>query len=154
ANSAAALDAGEFQIVVGPNVGAPAAGRHLGRFADLFGRDAVDALAAVAQAELQRSPVTLAEVVYTPARAHSANVVIRPAVRTHEIVVDTAPGVPGERVVPVNELLVSVRSGQFVVSWSRGDTEIVAVQGHMLNLRAAPPAVRFLFDAAAQRRAT
>jgi thiopeptide-type bacteriocin biosynthesis protein len=152
AASTDALDRGQFQIVVGPNVGAPAAGRHLGRFADLLGRAAADALGSVAEYEQQRLPATLAEVVYTPDRARSANVAIRPAVRSHEIVVDTQAGVPGDYAVPVNELLVGVRAGRFVLSWPRGDTEIIAVQGHMLNTLAAPPAVQFLLAVGAQRQ--
>jgi hypothetical protein len=36
ASSAADLDAGQFQIIIGPNLGAQSAGRNLGRFADLL----------------------------------------------------------------------------------------------------------------------
>ena len=143
-----ALDDGEFQVVVGPNVGSPAAGRHLGRFADLLGTRARDALDEVAEIENRFSTAQLAEVVYIPERAHSANVAIRPAVRTHEIVFDTLPGVPERCAVPINELIVGVRSGRFVISWPRDGTEIVAVQGHMLNPRNAPTPARFLLDAA------
>jgi thiopeptide-type bacteriocin biosynthesis protein len=147
-----ALDHGQFQIVVSPNVGALAAGRHLGRFADLLGSAAADALAAVAQVEQQCSRAALAEIVYLPARGHAANVTIRPAVRTYEIVVDTSAGVSEDRVIPLNEIFVGVHEGRFVLSWPRGGTEIVAMQGHMLNVQAAPPAVKFLLAAAAQGR--
>jgi lantibiotic biosynthesis protein len=46
AASSAALDAGDFQLVVGPNLGADGAGRNLGRFTDLLGPPAHRALAA------------------------------------------------------------------------------------------------------------
>ncbi|MFI1154947.1 lantibiotic dehydratase [Streptomyces sp. NPDC020817] len=143
------LDAGDFQLVIGPNVGSAEAGRHLGRFADLLGLPAYRALEETVRSAAELDPDTLpVEVVYQPAASRSANVVIRPALRSHECVLGTLPGVPWERVVPLSELVVSVCSGRFVVSWPAAGTEVVAVQGHMLNLMAAPPPARFLLAAA------
>jgi class I lanthipeptide synthase len=153
ASSPAAIDAGNFQVVVGPNLGATSAGRNLGRFADLLGPRAQAALAAVDQAEAALAPGrVLAEVVYLPERARSANVAIRPAVRTREIVIATLPGVPAERVVAVNELVVGIGAGRFRVRWPRGGVEVVGVQGHMLNPLRAPAAARFLLDVAGDGR--
>jgi len=153
APSPAAVDAGNFQVVVGPNLGAGAAGRNLGRFADLLGPRAKAALAEVASAEAALAPgCVLAEVVYTPQRARSANVAIRPAVRTLEIVIATLPGVAAEHVVPVNELVVGVRAGRLVVRCPARDVEVVGVQGHMLNPLRAPPVARFLLDVAGAGR--
>jgi thiopeptide-type bacteriocin biosynthesis protein len=64
------------------------------------------------------------------------------------VTIGTTPGVPWERVVPLGELVVGVRDGRFYVRWPRVDADLVAVQGHMLNSMAAPPALRFLLDAA------
>ena len=149
APSPAAIDAGDFQVIVGPNLGAITAGRSLGRFADLLGPPAVAAMgeAAAAEAALAQDQV-LAEVVYMPQRARSANVAIRPTVRTHEIVVATRPGVADERAIPVNELVVGLRGGRFSVRWPRGGLQVLGVQGHMLNTLHAHPAVRFLLDVA------
>lgn len=153
AESAAAIDAGAFQAVVGPNLGAAAAGRNLGRFAHVLGARARAALAEVADAEAALAPGRiLAEVVYLPERARSANVAIRPAVRTREIVFDSLPGVAGEQVVPVSELVVGIRDGRLTVRWPAGGVEVVGVQGHMLNPLMAPPAARFLLDVARDGR--
>ncbi|HEY2592663.1 MAG TPA: lantibiotic dehydratase family protein, partial [Chloroflexota bacterium] len=153
AESAAAVDAGEFQLVVGPNLGAAAGGRNLGRFAELLGHRAVAGLERLANAEADLAPdCVFAEIVYAPARPRLANVVVRPAIRHYEITIGTTPGVPWERVVPLGELVVGVRDGRFYVRWRRTDSDVVAVQGHMLNPMGAPPAVRFLLDAAAGRR--
>ena len=64
ASSPQAIDAGEFQIMLGPNVEAPTSGRHLGRFAHLLGAQACEALARIAQSEeaLYRNHI-IAEVV-------------------------------------------------------------------------------------------
>jgi thiopeptide-type bacteriocin biosynthesis protein len=153
ASSPAAIDAGEFLAVVGPNLGAAAAGRNLARFADLLGPQARAALAEVADAEAALDPGRiLAEVVYLPQRPRSANVAIRPAVRSQEIVIGTVPGVADEQVVPVNELVVGVREGRFCVRWPAGGAEVVGVQGHMLSPLQAPAAARFLLEVAREGR--
>ncbi|MEV5282862.1 lantibiotic dehydratase [Streptomyces sp. NPDC052811] len=153
-SSPAAIDAGDFQIVVGPNAGASAAGRNLGRFADLLGPGAIAALKGVAAAEDGLDPqLVRAEVVYTPHTTRLANVVIRPAVRTQEIVFATHPGVDDDHVVPVDELLVGVHAGRFTVSRpDRSDEQLVGMQGHMLSPMLAPAAVRFLLDVARDGR--
>ena len=73
------VDEGRFQVVVGPNLGASAAGRNLGRFADLIGDEATAALQAVGRAEVSQNPNCIwAELVYLPWRFRSANVAVRP----------------------------------------------------------------------------
>lgn len=51
ARSAAAVDRGDYRLVIGPNLGAAAAGRGLGRFADLLGAAAHGLLQEAAAAE-------------------------------------------------------------------------------------------------------
>jgi lantibiotic biosynthesis protein len=149
AESAEAIDAGDFRLLVGPNLGAQAAGRNLGRFADLLGDEGERALAAAARVEERCDPGRLGvEVVYMPARARSANVVIRPAVRDHEIVLGATPGVAAGRVVPLDELLVGLGPRGFRVRWPRVGAELRLHAGHMLNAAAAPTVCRFLDDVA------
>ena len=154
APSPAALDAGDFQVVVGPNVGSGAAGSSLGRFADLLGPGARTALAGVAAGEQAADPgAVLAEVVYLPRRTRMANVAVRPGVRSREIVLGARPGVPDGQVVPVDELAVGLRGGRFAVTWpAAGGAQVLGVQGHMLNPQAAPAAARFLLDVAGHGR--
>ena len=148
APSATAIDAGEFQIIVGPNLGAFAAGRNLGRFADLLGPEAEAALDRIARAESERIPDRLrAELVYLPQDYRLANLAVRPAMRSHEIIFGTNAGVSPSEVIPLNELVVGIRNGRFYVRWLVEDVEVIACAGHMLNSRvAAPAAFRFLED--------
>ncbi|MFG2334252.1 lantibiotic dehydratase [Streptomyces sp. NPDC048604] len=153
AGSAEAIDRGEFQLVVGPTLGASAAGRTLGRFAGLLGPPAHAALEELARIEQTFEPGRLlAEVIYAPDPPRSANVALTPPIRRHEIVVDTWPGVPDDAAIPLSELVVGRRAGRFVVSWPSGGAEVVAVQGHMLNTARAPAAVRFLLEVAQEGR--
>ncbi|MEU7169786.1 lantibiotic dehydratase [Streptomyces morookaense] len=145
AASAAAVDAGDFLVVVGPNLGGSAAGRNLGRFADLIGPEAEAALTAAAEAEAAACPGRLwAEIVYQPGHPRSANVAIRPLVREHQVVLDTAPGPHAGRTIPLDELVVGVHDDRFLLRWPAAGREVVPCAGHMLNPWQAPAMVRFL----------
>ena len=138
---------GRFQVVIGPNLGATAAGRNLGRFADLLGEQALAGLGEIDSAERAHRPdARWAELVYLPAHFRSANVAIRPHPRPYEIAVGTTPGVGPGRVIPPGELVVGIRAGRFYVRWPRHDAEVIGCAGHMLNNMAAPDVVRFLDD--------
>jgi thiopeptide-type bacteriocin biosynthesis protein len=154
AESATDLDAGRFQIVVGPNLGAVAAGRNLGRFADLLGEQATSALEEVGSAESAQHPDCLwTELVYLPPRLRSANVAVRPHPRAYEISIGTSPGRPPDRVIPLDELVVSTQHGRFYVRWPARGAEVIACAGHMLNNIQAPDVCRFLDDVRRDGRA-
>jgi lantibiotic biosynthesis protein len=147
AASAADVDAGRFQVVVGPNLGASAAGRNLGRFAPLLEEKAAAALEQVGRTELAHHPDNLwAELVYLPRRFRSANVAIRPHPRRYEIVFGTTAGHPPDRVIPVDELVVGVRNGRFYLRWPAHDADVLGCAGHMLNNMQAPDVCRFIDD--------
>jgi class I lanthipeptide synthase len=137
------LDDGRFQVIVSPMLGSYAAGRILGRFAYLFGEPAERALreAAVRDDHQRGLP---AELVYQPERPWLNNVMVRPAVREHEIPVGAAPGVGRDRVIPAEELLVGVSGDSFRLRWPAGGTYVDVCEGHMLNPKAAPAVAAFL----------
>jgi len=154
AASAAAIDRGDFTMVLGPNLGAQAAGRNLGRFAGLLAPDGPDALAQASAAEQAHAPDRLwAEAVYLPANFRLANVVIRPAVRTYEVGVGVTPGVPFPRVIPLDELVVGVEQGRFYVRWPAAGKRVHFSAGHMLNTHNAPAVMRFLSELASDGKA-
>jgi thiopeptide-type bacteriocin biosynthesis protein len=147
ADSATDLDEGRFQVVVGPNLGASAAGRNLGRFVDLLGEEATAAVEELGRAETEQHPNALwTELVYLPHQLRSANVTIRRHPRPHEIAIGTTPGCSPERVIPLDELVVGVRDGRFYVRWPARDAEVLACASHMLNNMQAPDVCRFLDD--------
>lgn len=153
ARSAAAIDRGAFAVGVGPNLGASAGGRNLGRFASMLGPTGTALLESIAAAEVADRPDAVhAELVFLPTQTRSANVAVRPSAYDHEIVVGATPGVPAAGAIPVGELVVGVRDGRFVVRWPAADAEVVAHAGHMLNHHTASPALRFLLDVADEGR--
>jgi thiopeptide-type bacteriocin biosynthesis protein len=147
AQSNTAIDSGEFELVIGPNLGAMGAGRNLGRFADLLAPGASHALQSVARAEESNDLGRIwAELVYLPQPLHAANVVVRAPVRSHEIVIGVPPGIDNSLVIPLDELVVGVSAGRFYLRWTKRDLEVVVCSGHMLNTIRAPAVCRFLAD--------
>ena len=146
ARSAAALDAGDFTLVVAPNVGAAEAGRGLGRFADLLGERAERALRRSVPARDAGTDAIDAELVYMPTAARLANVAVRPAIHPYEIVVGATPGVAYDHVIPLDELALGIEHDRLVVWWSARRMRVQVHAGHMLNAFTAPPACRLLAE--------
>lgn len=154
AQSQQAIDSGDYQVVIGPNIGAMAAGRNLGRFAAALGEDAVRHLEETALLEQSFDPeVILAELVYLPRKFRSMNVCVRPGVRDFEILVGTMPSTSWDRVIPLEELAVRLNGGLFELWWPSRGAKIVITSGHMLNYSRAPAVCRFLADVSLQGKA-
>jgi len=156
ASDRAALDRGDYRLVIGPNLGGQAAGRGLARFADLLGDRATDLLRWTAEAEEadaarpaadlgDDTPIT-AELVYLPGTHRAANVTVRPAVRGYEIPVGVSAGVDAGHVIAPDRLAVVVRDGRLRLWWPDADREVRVASGHMLNPAAAPAVCRFLSE--------
>lgn len=155
AHSAAEVDRGEFRLMVGPNLGAQAAGRNLGRFADLLGKSASDALSAVAAIEIAHHPESVhAELVHLPLAGRSANVAVRPSFYDYEIVAGTTANVDATRSIPLAEILVGVRDRRFYARWPGAPGDLHVHASHMLTSRAAPEAFRFLEEVTRGGRTT
>ena len=146
AESKVALDAGHFELAIGPIVGSMAAGRLLGRFADFTpGADA--ALAQIAAREIERTPGRImAELTYAPRSRRLENVSTRPNHRPYEIAVGITSGADPARTIPIDELLVATRGDRFVIRWAATGDEVVVTTGHMLSYARAPLVCRFLSE--------
>jgi thiopeptide-type bacteriocin biosynthesis protein len=142
AASEAAVDTGDFKVIVGG--GAELAGRSLGRFADLLGTRARAALADLDNREGAGERRLRAELVYLPGRVDAANLAVRPAFGSHEIVYGTTSSAPADRLIPLNELVIGVREGRFYVRWPRGRATIAVFERTVVHPLLAPPAIRFL----------
>ena len=138
------VDAGEFKVVVGPNIGSSWGGRNVGRFADLLGEDGRRAAQEATRAGADGSGALMAEIVYLPRTFRLANVAIRPATCTHEFALGLWPGVSPEREIPLDELVVGIDKERFYLRWPGHARRVVFSSGHMLNFREAPPVCGFL----------
>jgi lantibiotic biosynthesis protein len=151
AASREALDRGEWQAAAIPGCVVPG-GRMFGRFLDLLGDGALEALRAYARREERLFPELIsAELSYFPA-GRRGNVVLCPRLRDHEIVVNATPSLPPERVIDLDDLVVGADDQRFCLrSLSRG-RRVVVTQSHMLNLMLAPNVYRFLREVSADGR--
>ena len=142
-----AVDSGDFTLVIGPNLGASSAGRWLGRFADLFGPTGEEYYAWLSGAEQDAEAAVPAEVVYLPGTPRSTNVIVRPTIGTHEIVVSGRGS--AEHQLDLTDLLVG-HDGTKLYLRSRSQGLLLRPTArHMLNHHGAPPVCQFL-DAVGQ----
>ena len=79
-----------------------------------------------------------AEVVCLPMRLSAANAVVHAPLRAWEVVLDAAPGVPSERVIPLRELAVVLDGGRLAIVWPRADREVDLQQHTVLNRTLLP----------------
>ncbi len=147
ASSQSAINADDYQIVIGPRLGDDPAGRSFGRFYDILGQESVAGLRDLARVEEDaHADAIFAELVYLPNGAHAANVALCPLVREHEIAVDVSPGVPFEKMISPNDLVVGIRDERFYARSLTLGKEVVARSTHLLNWFHAPNVCRFLMD--------
>jgi lantibiotic biosynthesis protein len=146
ASSREALDRGEWRAVVNP--GALAIdGRTFCRFFDIMGDEALEQLRAYIEREESLFPdVIFAELSYLPISGRGANVAVRPALRSYEIVVNTTPSVPPDRVIPLHDLVVGASLDGFYIRSQRLRKKVIVCQGSMLNIQAGPNVCRFLLE--------
>lgn len=150
ARSRGELSAGKFTLVVSPGFGGLAGGKHIGRFADLLGRESIDLLDEIAQAEQAWDPHQLAvELVFPPQKSEHLNVCARTIGRPY-VTCYGAPAIVGEaRHVMLSEIVIGLRSSGFFARWARENVEIRPCGWHMLNPIYVPSTLQFLVDIAA-----
>lgn len=133
------INRGDFQVMAGPGVGALFAGRHLGRFAHLFGGELNTKLHAPVDRERSRFPDHLfAEVCYLPPNWRSANVIIHRPIADYEVVRGTSPSLSYDSVIALDDLIVGVHDNRFYVRSASLKRKIRFVHAHMLNPTSAP----------------
>jgi thiopeptide-type bacteriocin biosynthesis protein len=145
--SAAEVQAGEYRLVVGANVGAGAMGRHLARLDALLGPEIRAELRQQSRREQSLEPdVLFAELAYRPREPRSANVALRLTERDHEICVHASHGMDPQRSLSVDELLVGVRAGRLTLVHGPSNRVVRVCSGHMLNTQAESALVRLLAE--------
>ncbi|MGI5132081.1 lantibiotic dehydratase [Pseudonocardia sp. CA-107938] len=143
ARSVAALDRGDFRLVMWSSLMAVQAGALSGRFAHLVGGTAGPVPEGAIAAQLE----------FTPAFSRSANLSRVPRLLEHRIPVGLFADGDDPGVIGLDDLAVGAdRYGLYL--WSlRHDTEVVPQALHMLDMRTqAPNVVRFLCAIAATRQ--
>lgn len=144
ADTASELDAGRFHLIIGGNVGAYAAGMHLGRFATALGKRGEQALreAATVQASYDTGAIW-ADLAFRPPLPRSKNVVVRPPMSRYQLVFEDAPSRDAQ-CIPFRELRVGSTGTRFYLKWAEADRDVRVLATHVYNLHLSPPVCQFV----------
>ncbi|GCE29358.1 hypothetical protein KDA_48420 [Dictyobacter alpinus] len=148
ARSREALDTGNWRLVVAHPPALLPGGRTFGRFHKMMDQQQLDALKQYIKAEEALFPeVIFAELNYIFPLERDMNVMLRPQLRSYEIVMNTWSSVTPENRISLDDLVVGVRPDRFYLRSLRLGKEVVVCQSHALNTERTPPLCRFLLDA-------
>lgn len=145
ADGSRAIDEGDFEILFHGVVG-PSGGRLLGRFCHAS-KNIHEMVALHLRREEELLPEAIfAEVVHLN-DGREGNLVCRPVLRPHEILVSGVAGAGPEDLIPVADLLVSVRAGSIILTSRSRGRRVIPRLTSALNVDMRSPAVyRFLVD--------
>lgn len=131
ANDAAAIDRGEFQLLLSPLVGTRQAGRMSGRFLDLLdnGPRRIQEVCRAEEKALVRRGRVRAEIFYSPKRVKMQNVMGHPHGWSHYILLNANERAEGQA-IDVADLRIGIRDDELAVVWARTGqvVEISALQ--------------------------
>ncbi|TCP58059.1 thiopeptide-type bacteriocin biosynthesis protein [Tumebacillus sp. BK434] len=149
ARSQAALERGDYRMVLGANHGSNRAGQMFGRFVNLLGNRVRDGLREAVQREQDLRPdAVFAELVYLPVAGRASNVLLSFNAHDAEIVLGTRSSKEPERTITPDDLVVGMRGERLYLKSRRLGCEVVPVTTHMLNMQNTPNLYRFLRELA------
>ena len=142
--SAKDVDEGNYRIL--PTGLLAGAGRSLGRFADMLGDEAINALRSVDRAEQALLPDQIsAEISSLPRSLRLGNVCTIPGTRQHRIVLDSWPGNETEiETIHLNDLLIGLNEDQFYLRSAKTGAIVRAYSPSLLNSLFRTQIARFL----------
>jgi len=123
APSAAAVDAGEFRVLL-EGVGGPSGANLLGRFCHGDPVLADHVRRHLRQEEARRPDAVFVEMVHLP-EGRVGNIMLRPLLRDHELVFLGRSGAPPERQIHIEDLTVRVVDDRVVLRSRRLDREVI-----------------------------
>jgi thiopeptide-type bacteriocin biosynthesis protein len=149
AESARAVDEGDFRTVLCPNPGSHAAGMSFGRFLDVMEPDIRGKLRQVhKQVTALRPEAEFVDLVYQPRAGRSANVSLAPSWRDYGVIVGTNPAKGKTQALALGDLWVGATLDRFYVRSTSLGKEVVIAPNNMLNPQGAPNMCRFLYELA------
>lgn len=154
AKSAEAIDQGNYQLVVGPNIGAMKAGRHFARFADMLNPTLQGWLKEPHILDHRRDPLADAvELTFMPTDTRLANVSLRLPVLDVELNYGVSGGRPLSHTLRFDDLIVGAENGQLYVKSLSLGRQLRVSSNSMLNPTRAPRECQILLALASDEGA-
>jgi hypothetical protein len=145
ASSIAAINRGEYRVVMTHDSGFAGAGRSLARFARLLSGHEQAVLRRMVDGEVRNPDEPLvAELVYWPGSEGGTHLFSRPPLLSHEIVVEGNPGVAEANVIALDDIVVGIAGNRFYLRSVTHDRRVLARSTHTANTYLAPNIARFL----------
>lgn len=146
ASDDAAVDQGEFRVIMSHTLGCDPAGRWLGRFTRALEPDMRTLFAdLIAQ---DRSGRPLVDLVYLPDPSNHQDLAVRPQFASYEVAFGVTPGVSEQRTLPLEDLHISLDGERFKVESKLMGCEVRVFSTGVTNTYRAPNALRFLDEIA------
>lgn len=150
AKSQSDINAGRFDVVVGPSVATSTAGKAFGRFHRSLPKAVFESFRQVHARPLEEqslAPQTLqAEVSFLPLQARMMNVATKALVQSYEIPMGVPPSVTSEFIIDLEDIVVGVNKEGFYLKSRSRNAYLSVVSSHMLASPHAPNVVRFMED--------
>ena len=149
ASSESDIDEGNFDLLIGPNIGAAGVGRALARFSHVIGQSAIDFLKVAAELENSLTePFINVETVFYPEFSRLANVTSQHKSRRYQLYWDCIPDKNDCSAIFPSELAIGMTKNKFYVRWLPSGKKVRIFSNNLINLQYAPLALRFLCEAA------
>lgn len=149
ASSAAAVDQGDYQLILAPNPGSLGAGKTFGRFMHMMDESTKDKLKQLYEEEKSLGEDEIwVEIVYLPSAGRSANLAISDNLSFYELAIGTHSSKSERQTIPVSDILVGCHNHCFYLKSKSLGKRIVPHINNMLDWSKAPNIYHFLADMA------
>ncbi len=154
ASSSAAIDAGAYQMVAAPAVGAPNCGRMIGRFGASLREQGVELSQAIAEASTQTCPSSvIVEARYVPFDRRTMNVTARSCLSGPTLYLDPVLRGDGQQRFELQDLRLQLHEGKLSLWLADGSRSVIVVRRDMIHRRRVPFVIRFLESISASGKA-
>lgn len=154
ANSHKDIDAGNYELFLGPNIGSDSAGKTFGRFGDMLSKqinNKINEINEIEKQELDSSEV-FAQLIFMPNKGSLGNICSSPNIRDYEIIISTSSSTEKANVISLQDLVIGVSESRFYLRSTLLNKEVIVTTNHMLNRRVMPNICRFLLDISEDRK--
>lgn len=152
AHSDEAIPNNQFQLLISPRVGESGAGKTVGRFAQLLGQRAIDAISAIKTEEAKLTGDELwATISFWPDVPRMINVALTPKSGLPSVPIRCVEEV-GSPQIPLSEIVVGLEHGCFFAEWVKTGQRLHVQSGNLLNREFYPDSGRLLVDIALQNQ--
>ena len=148
AESAEAVDNGDFKIFIGPNVGSNVAGKTFGRFVDILPKQIYEKLHSLNDIEknVNKDEIVISEIIELPQHGRESNVSLNWNARDYEIAIATNYS-EEKTIINISDLYIGINrenKDNFYIKSKKLNKKVIITCNNMLNSTYGSNIFRFL----------